>query len=129
MYSNPGGVPSPGKVRVWERTFPGGVDQRPQRIAAPWPWICAVNPGADDRTWYRNRDVVVPGNRRIEDVQFDLENEIGKVCGPIPDPNTPSAPPRFSCDYEQPPAGSGLIGSDCHSEKLPNAAAPAELMV
>jgi hypothetical protein len=79
----------PGEIRLWDQTTPlqpdGGGGKT---LKAPWPWICAVNPGADDVKWYRNRDVVVPDKSDIAKVKFNAF-EFGTKCTTAVDPKNP----------------------------------------
>lgn len=117
-----------GGVRPWDRVTPAPPDDKSgDKIeTAPWPWICQVNPGADNRNWYKNTDVTKPGNLplnvAVDPRGFRFEDyEFSKVCVQIPDPGDPSKF-KFNCDYERPPAppppppgGFGTFANSCQN--------------
>ena len=79
----------PGAIRLWDQTTPklpdGGGGET---LTAPWPWICAVNPGADKINWFRNHDVVVPDKSDINKVDFKAV-EFAMKCTATTNPTNP----------------------------------------
>ncbi len=124
LYDKHDGKLGAGKVRPWEWIYPKDPEQNAKVETAPWPWICAVNPGADGRNWYKNTEVTQPGNLPLHEFRFE-DHEFSKVCAPIPDPSAPSGI-KFNCDYERPialPPSEGTFGSfgpDCQNNRRYN---------
>jgi hypothetical protein len=91
IFAKKDGEASVGEMRLWEPpvvTLPDG--NTPAPLLGPWPWICAVNPGADNNEWYRNRDYVVPDKADIISVDFKL-HEFSIECKATTDPNNPKS--------------------------------------
>lgn len=114
LYDQPGGTAGPGKVRPWEQKFAkppngGGIDT----VTAPWPWICAVNPGADGHLWYKNMEVTRPGNIPLDQFRFE-PYEFSLTCTSQPDPSR-AGHVEIKCDYER-PSGGGLFASPCNGD-------------
>jgi hypothetical protein len=102
LFDKHDGTLGPGKVRPWEWKYPLAPDSTTAKVeTAPWPWICAVNPGGDARNWYKNTEVAYPGNIALHEFRFE-DYEFAKICTPVPDSSNPSGI-KFNCDYERPP--------------------------
>lgn len=79
----------PGAMRLWKRAVGPLINETEQAVlTGPWPWICAVNPGADDVKWFRNHDAVIPDPAVT--VKYDL-HEFSVTCSASADPNNPKA--------------------------------------
>lgn len=106
-----------GQPRPWERTFTkptngGGT----YTVTAPWPWICQVNPGADNRNWFKNTEVTRPGNLPLNIFRFE-NFEFSKECTQLPDPSDPSKF-KFDCHNKRPgstPAPGTGFASNCEN--------------
>lgn len=98
------------------------MDQhRPNKVLAPWPWICGINPGADGKTWYKNTEVTRPGSLSLSEFVFE-QHEFSQVCTSAPDPANPSNL-RFDCHTERipvPPPGVFAFSRDCHGHSRYN---------
>ena len=89
VFGKRDGAASIGVMRLWELPLGAsldGVNKTP--LLGPWPWICAVNPGADDQQWYRNREVVFPDKSDFNSVAFDY-HEFSLTCTATTDPKNP----------------------------------------
>ena len=92
VFAKQDGQASVGDTRLWEQTVALHPDDKstPVPLVGPWPWICAVNPGADDIQWFRNRDVVVPDHSDIAKVDFK-GHEFALTCTATTDPKNPKS--------------------------------------
>jgi hypothetical protein len=90
VFNKKDGAASAGEMRLWEQPF-GPLKNEFDRamVSGPWPWICAVNPGADDGKWYRNHDVVLPDKSSFDAIEFDL-HEFSMICAASTDASNPS---------------------------------------
>src|SRR3712207_3868319 len=67
-----------GKVRPWERTFPGSPDRpQPLKVVAPWPWINSVN-GLRTADHRQPVDHYLPQERE-QDCTFTLNQDTQEV--------------------------------------------------
>lgn len=107
LYDLPSGLLGPGQVRPWEKIFVALPDSgAPPPETAPWPWICAVNPGADGINWYKNKEVTRPGNLSLSSFIFDDRYEMAHECtSPTVDPANPKGGFKFDCHFKTPPPG------------------------
>jgi len=83
------GKPSISEMRIWK--LPNGPfisETERQVVPGPWPWICAVNPGADNVKWFRNLDVIFPDKAPISSFKPDL-HEFSVTCKVTTDPANP----------------------------------------
>ena len=86
------GASSASEMRLWDQAVgPLTSENEHALVRAPWPWICAVNPGADNVKWYRNRDVVFPDKSDINTVGFNLYEFSVACSASIPDPTNPKS--------------------------------------
>ena len=78
----------------------------PNKLTAPWPWICKVDPMGDDREWFKNNDVTEPGNVPIEKFIFE-KHEFSRICKQ--DTTKPVEPNKIHlvCENEKAPVYSG----------------------
>ncbi len=107
LFDQSNGTPKTGKVRPWTRVFPRDPDSKGDNtFTAPYPWICGVNPGADNQQWYRNTDVTIPGNVPLEAFNPWDDYQFSKRCSREQDFNRPGTV-LVKCDYTTPPAGNG----------------------
>ncbi len=91
LFHEPSGAPSAGQIRLWDQAIGPMINENQRAIVkAPWPWICAVNPGADNVKWYRNRDTVFPDKSDINSIKFDL-HEFSITCSASTDPANPKS--------------------------------------
>jgi hypothetical protein len=89
IFAKKDGQASVGEMRLWAPpviTRPDG--NTPPPLLGPFPWICAINPGADNKEWYRNREYVVPDKSDIASVAFDL-HEFSIECEATTDKDNP----------------------------------------
>ena len=110
-------------MRPWERFFAKDPDWNgPNKLTAPWPWICKVDPMGDDREWFKNNDVTEPGNVPIEKFIFE-KHEFSRICKQ--DTTKPVEPNKFHlvCENEKAPvySGGGFGGTGvCHGDSRYN---------
>ena len=110
-------------MRPWERFFAKDPDCKgPNKLTAPWPWICKVDPMGDDREWFKNNDVTEPGNVPIEKFIFE-KHEFSRICKQ--DTTKPVEPNKFHlvCENEKAPvySGGGFGGTGvCHGDSRYN---------
>jgi hypothetical protein len=100
-------LPGPGKVRPWEKFLADDPDWKgPDKLIAPWPWICAVDPTGEDHEWFKNNEVAEPGNVPLHKFIFE-KHEFSRVCKQ--DTTKPVEPGKFHliCENEKAPMSSG----------------------
>lgn len=112
-HKHPG--PTVGFTRLWEQSFGTNLEgQEISTLLGPWPWICAVNPGADNVNWYKNKDYVFPDKSDINTVSFSL-HEFDMTC--TSSAADPSNPTNFivTCDDNvSSPGPGGMSFLSCH---------------
>ncbi len=111
LFDQSNGIPTPGKVRPWTRIFPRDPDSRGDNtFTAPYPWICGINPTADNQQWYRNTDITIPGNIPLDAfAPWDQDYLYSKTCSREPDLNRPGTV-VVKCDYTTPPSSNSPFG-------------------
>lgn len=121
VFGKQDGQASIGAMRLWELPVGAsidGVNKTP--LLGPWPWICAVNPGADDQQWYRNRDVVFPDKADINSVAFDY-HEFSLTCTATTDPKNPKVISIDCKDNVDPYSMGACDGGVSYMHKAPGA--------
>jgi hypothetical protein len=103
-----------GFTRLWEQTFGTDLEgQESKKLLGPWPWTCAVNPGADDVNWYKNTDFVYPDKSDINKVAFG-KHEFDQTCKPwAPNPSNPTEIKVDCVDNVSSPGAGGMSFQAC----------------
>jgi hypothetical protein len=110
FYPRSEGVEGPGLVRLWEQPYASvtGLEfSNPEMTLGPWPWICSVDPGADNRDLYRNSDVFKPGTRSpVIFEEHEYEHDCKVVAGAIGEVEVQDCPRKSAVAK-----GAGGLGS------------------
>jgi hypothetical protein len=113
VFAKQDGQSSVGEMRLWDQSLGPSIDgTNPGVVTGPWPWICAINPGADNVRWYRNRDVVFPDHSDLSAVKFDAY-EFSITCTTTTDPANPKSVHVDCKDNVPSPGSSGFSFATC----------------